>query len=232
MNLLPILVSVSHAGARVPKEVENLCQLTEEEIADDSDGGAAAIYDIQDEVEAFVTTDVARAIVDLNRPEDDRGKDGVIKTHTCWDVPIYREQPSEEIVEGLLESYYRPYHERLRELAGGRIVIGLDCHTMAEYAPPVAPDPGSKRPAVCLSNADGTCPSEWIETMAEFFSAAFSGKRVTVNTPFRGGYITRSHAAEMPWLQIELSREDSFAIAQKRQMVLAVLERWCRYYMP
>ena len=88
---LPLLLSLPHAGLRVPDEVAHLCTLTEREIAEDGDEGAAAIYDLAGDVDAFVTTDVARAIVDLNRAVDDRRRDGVVKTHTCWDVPIYRE---------------------------------------------------------------------------------------------------------------------------------------------
>lgn len=230
MSKLPLLISVPHAGLLVPRRVKHLCALTEQEIADDGDGGAAEIYDIAEQVESFVTTGVARAIVDMNRSESDRHKDGVIKTHTCWDVPVYHEPPSEELVESLLEKYHRPYHRRLRELANNKVVLGIDCHTMAKRAPPVAPDPGAIRPAVCLGNADGTCPQEWIEVMADFFSKAFAGLRVTINTPFRGGYITRTHAAEMPWIQLELSRDESLLPVQKRKRVLFALRHWCSHF--
>ena len=47
--------------------------------------------------------------------------------------------------------------------------------------------------------------------------------RVTVNDPFRGGYITRSHAAEMPWVQLELSRGPFAANSEKRRRVLRAL---------
>ena len=83
------------AGLRMPDEVENICVLTKNDIIMDRDEHAAAIYyPLEQHVAAFLTTDIARAIVDLNRAEDDFCKDGVIKTHTCWDVPVYREHPS------------------------------------------------------------------------------------------------------------------------------------------
>ena len=87
---LPLLVSVPHAGLRVPAEVEPLCALTPAEVADDGDGGADEIYAFEKEVGAFVTTDVARAIVDMNRARDNRKADGVVKTHTCWDVEVWK----------------------------------------------------------------------------------------------------------------------------------------------
>ena len=162
---------------------------------------------------------------DLNRATDDRRKDGVIKTHTCWDVPVYQHEPSAATVAALLDAYYRPYHERLAHLAGSAVKLAIDCHTMAAVGPPVAPDPGVERPWVCLSNGDGTCPQTWIEGLQRCFEDAF-GPHVTINHPFTGGYITRRHAAEMPWVQLELSRAPFATDREKRERVLAALSAW------
>ncbi len=223
---LPLLISVPHAGLRVPAEASPYCRLTAREIAEDGDEGAARIYALADEVATFVTTDVARAIVDLNRAEEDRSKDGVVKTHTCWDVPVYREPPSAELVETLLASFYRPYHRRLTAAAGPDLLLAIDCHTMAAHGPPVGPDPGVERPRVCLGNADGTCPDEWLGSLARCFETAFECE-VSINHPFRGGFITRSHAVEMPWVQLELSRAPFTDDADKRERVLSALRSWC-----
>ena len=224
---LPLLLSVPHAGLRVPPEAKPYCILTPQEVEEDGDVGAAAIYDLESEVDGYVTSDVARAIVDLNRSEDDRRKDGIVKTHTCWDVPVYDPTPPESVFEDLLAKYYRPYHDRLTELGGsGRFQLAIDCHTMAAFGPPVGPDPGAERPWACLSNADGTCPQEWIEELRAAFQRSLGGA-VTINTPFRGGYITRTHAAEMPWLQLELSRAPFMDDGEKRARVLEALAGWC-----
>jgi formiminoglutamase len=211
----------------VPPEAVPYCILTEREIAEDGDEGAAEIYALASEVEAFVTSDVARAIIDLNRAEDDRRRDGVVKTHTCWDVPVYREFPPETVIEQLLARYYRPYHVALQQrAAGGRIRLGIDCHTMAAVGPPIGPGPGIERPAVCLSNADGTCPREWIESLADCFRRAFE-REATINDPFKGGFIIRSHAADLPWVQLELSRAKFLSNPEKRSRVLKALRDWC-----
>jgi formiminoglutamase len=105
---LPLLISVPHGGLRVPDEVTHLCILTPEQIAKDGDVGASEIYAISEEVEAFVTTDVARAFVDLNRAESDRSADGVVKTHTCWNEPVYAAPLLEDDVRQLLTRYHRP----------------------------------------------------------------------------------------------------------------------------
>lgn len=222
---LPLLLSVPHAGLAVPPEAAPLCVLTPEEIAADGDVGAAAIYDLAEEVLRFETSEVARAIVDLNRAADDFRKDGVVKTHTCWDVPVWRQPPGEALVAELLARHHAPYHARLAG-ADARVALGIDCHTMAAFGPPVGPDPGTERPEVCLSNADGTLPRDWFDRLIDEFRSAFDGE-VAVNRPFRGGYIVRAHAAERPWVQVELSRAPFDSDEGKRRRVLAALGGWC-----
>jgi len=227
---LPLLVSVPHAGLRVPAEVEPLCALTPEQVAADGDGGAAEIYAIEDEVGALVTTDVARAIIDMNRAQDDRGPDGAVKTRTCWDTAVWHRPLPDAAISDLLDGYHAPYHQRLTELGlSGRWVLGVDCHTMAAVGPPLGPDPGVERPWVCLSNADGTCPQEWIVSLGECFQEQLAGP-VKINDPFRGGYITLSHSTEMPWVQIELSRAPFMSSEDKHHTVLTALRRWTRHH--
>ena len=219
---LPILVSVPHAGLRVPAEVAPRCRLSAEQIARDGDEHAAGIYDLAAEVRHYVTTDVARAVVDLNRGEDDRRRDGVVKSHTCFNVPVWREPLSEEDVEALLARHYRPYHARLSALAGRGVRLAVDCHTMLAVGPPIGPGAGLERPHVCLGHADGTCPEEWMARLKDSFHEQF-GPRVTVNEPFRGGFITRSHASEMPWVQLELSRAPFAGDEEKRRRIVRAL---------
>lgn len=225
MNL-PLLISVPHVGLCVPPEVERHCVLSAREIAEDGDVGAREIYNIETVVAGFVTTDVARAIVDMNRAEDDRRADGIVKTHTCWNVPVYRQFPDERIVTELLDRYYRPYHRRLTELAARGVRLGIDCHTMAAVGPPIGPGAGVERPAICLSNADATCSDEWIDSLARCFEQAFDHS-VSINEPFKGGYIISTHAAELPWVQLELSRAPFISNSQKRKLVVDALREWC-----
>ncbi|EXJ14752.1 N-formylglutamate amidohydrolase [Imhoffiella purpurea] len=226
MARLPLLISVPHAGLRIPPEVAALNRLTAREIAHDGDEGAWEIYaPLKDHVAAFATSDIARAFVDLNRAEDDIRKDGVVKTHTCWDVPIYCHPLSAELIETLLARYHRPYHKRLTDLADSGVIAGVDCHTMAAIAPPEAPDPGCPRPAVCIGDANGACPHDWAMALADCFRETFDGE-VTLNRPFSGGFITRHHAKEIPWIQIELSRGGSASFEIKGAQVLQSLSAW------
>ncbi len=222
---LPLLISVPHAGVRVPPEVESLCILTEDEIIRDGDEGAKRIYHpLKTLVTAFVTTDIARAIVDMNRSEGDRRKDGVIKTHTCWNVPVYGEDVGEGIIRTLIEKYHRPYHKQLTCFVD-EVILGVDCHTMAAEGPTIGPDSGVTRPHLCLSDYGGTCPREWTLSLAGCLEQAF-GTKVSINDPFRGGYIIRSHAKEIPWIQLELSRARFLSDEAKGECVLQALKAW------
>ena len=222
---LPLIISVPHAGVHVPPEVENLCILDETEIIQDGDEGADRIYHpLREVVSAFVTTDIARAIVDMNRAEGDQRKDGVVKTHTCWNVPVYERELENGIVRTLIEKYHRPYHKALTRFAEG-VILGVDCHTMAAEGPPVGPDSGVTRPNLCLSDYGGTCPREWTLTLAACLEQAF-GTGVSINHPFRGGYIIRSHAKEVPWIQLELSRGRFMSDEEKSKCVHEALKAW------
>jgi formiminoglutamase len=220
------LISVPHAGLKVPHEVESICTLTEEQIVEDGDKGAAEIYSIKHQVAAFVTTDIARAFVDVNRAQDDRRPDGVVKTHTIWEIPIYSQALSEELVETLLRRYYRPYHQELSRLTR-KVRMGVDCHTMAAVGPPIGPGAGEKRPLICLSNAGGSCPDAHFQTFAECLERSFEAE-VSLNSPFKGGYIVRSHSHEISWVQLELSRAPFLSDSQKRWRVLKALRAWCQ----
>lgn len=220
---LPLLISLPHAGLWVPEELRDICLLSEDEIIADGDEGAAEIYAIADEVAAFITTDAARAVIDMNRAEDDIRKDGVVKTHTCWDVPIWSRPLTGEETTGLIEAYHRPFHCKLSEAATDNIRLGIDCHTMAAFGPPVGPDHGQKRPLVCLGNGNGeTCPDDLFQAFADSFRKAF-GDDVSLNEPFSGGYTIRFHARELAWVQLEMSRTDTVSAREKKRLLLEAL---------
>ena len=222
---LPLLISVPHAGLKVPVEVKDDNLLTPEQIIKDGDEGAQAIYAIGNEVEAFVTTDIARAYLDMNRSHDDHRSDGVVKTETIYQEQIYKQPLSEKIINQLLKNYYFPYHKNLSRLSQN-VILGIDCHTMVAVAPPINDDAGTVRPYICLSDADGTCPNEWTQLMASCLETSF-GFPVSINNPFQGGFIIRHHASELPWLQLELSRAEFISIDDKRKKVLKSFRLFC-----
>ncbi|MHC4726758.1 MAG: N-formylglutamate amidohydrolase [Planctomycetota bacterium] len=218
---LPLIISVPHAGLTVPQEVQDYCALKPEQILADSDEGAVEIYSLKSDVTTYITTDIARAVVDMNRAEHDRGQDGIVKTHTSYNARVYRQPVPEDVIDILLNRYYHPYHQLLSESATD-VKLGIDCHTMAAVGPPSATDSDCERPNICLSDAHGACPHDWFEKMVHCLETSFESE-ISVNHPFKGGYIIRSHSSELPWIQIELSRAPFLQTSEKRECVLKAL---------
>jgi formiminoglutamase len=187
---------------------------TPEDVFEDGDAFTREIYDLGAHVAHVQAARIARAFVDLNRAEDDRppaNPDGVVKTATCFDRPIYAEPLDNGLTERLLSRYHRPYHEGLENAArDAGAGLGLDCHSMAAVPPPVAPDADRPRPLFCLSNAEGrTCDDRLLRQLGEVLAHAFDCPReeVAFNRPFKGGHITRRHGRQpLPWIQVEMNR--------------------------
>ncbi len=224
---LPIIISSPHAGLDVPLEVQPFCSLTRDDIVKDGDEYAADIYSIKEQVNEYVTTNIARAIVDLNREIDDRRADGVVKTHTCWNVPVYNQKLPEIVINQLLEKYYYPYHHELtRKSKNTNIILGIDCHTMATEGPPIGPGEGIKRPEICLSDREGkTLPPGWMDLLAKCFTECF-GFEAAINHPFKGGNLIQSHYPELPWLQLEIRRDFFFSNQIKKEKIIESLKKF------
>lgn len=213
---LPFLISIPHGGEQVPPCVQDRVALTRTDILEDGDAFTRRIYDLKDSVRAVIDSDIARAVVDLNRAVTDMPPahpDGLLKTVTCYRKPVYREGrfPDPPLVERLIREHYQPYHDRIRAAVKREdITLGLDCHSMAAQAPPIEAEPGRPRPLICLANAHGqSCPMSHLETLAACFRAVFTlpPDQVMLNDPFAGGFITRTYGDDpIPWIQIEINR--------------------------
>jgi N-formylglutamate deformylase len=227
---LPIAISVPHAGLQIPDEAARYCQLTSAQITKDGDEFAAEIFDFRPEVSEYITTEVARAIVDLNRAPNDRRPDGVVKTHTIWNEPIYSEPIPDEIIDQLLANHYHPYHRRLSKFSKCDLMFAVDCHTMAAEAPPIGPAPGTKRPEICIGNVQGqSFPASWTTLLHDSFQQAFAPFSVTLNEPFAGGYICQYHGREMPWVQLEVSRSEFLPHSDVKSRIIQALSTTCRF---
>jgi formiminoglutamase len=115
----------------------------------------------------------------------------------------------------------------MSEMGRRDIRLGLDCHTMAAIGPPIGPLAGRERPFICLSNGKRTCPSSWIESLADCLEGTFNVS-VSINRPFQGGYIIRRYSTTLPWIQIELSRAPFLPNDEKRARLHAAMTEWCR----
>lgn len=219
---LPLLISVPHGGKRVPEELRPLVALNSRDIFPDSDPYTKNIYNFQNEVVSYHETDIARAIIDLNRREDDlppSNVDGVIKSQTVTGEDVYNVEPDNKKIQEMLRRYYYPYHSGIREaMEDNNLLCGFDCHSMLDVAPHTSSTAGEKRPFICLSNcgdengeSDGgdiTCSPELLILLADCLRRVFpeEAENILLNEPFKGGHISRDHSDTMPWIQIEINR--------------------------
>jgi len=218
LNSLPVLLSIPHGGTKKPVELDGRLCITNKDLFDDSDPFVIELYDLGDKVQRVIKTDIARAFVDLNRSQEDLppiNPDGLIKSATCYDKPIYSKgkEPDDSLRTLLIQLYYLPYHNTIQKsIKELDLKLCLDCHSMASVAPNISPDGNKKlRPKFCISNNDGqTSSQEMIDLLASCISESFEIDRdeISINDPFHGGYITKTYGNKpLPWIQIEMNRD-------------------------
>jgi N-formylglutamate deformylase len=124
---------------------------------------------------------------------------------------IYYKSPlSQEEVRHRLAcwtQHHRALDSRLQSLEakfGGAIL--LDVHTCSEHASPYMRGVQTKRPAITLSNRDGTsCTKATIDLLVKAFKDA--GIDPSVNYPFKGGYITERYGTgQVQAVQCEINK--------------------------
>lgn len=215
---LPILITIPHGGTQIPPEIKSNLAISYSDILKDCDTFSRHIYTLNGCVADTIVFETARAAVDVNRAPEDLpplSPDGAIKSITCYNKPVYRhgKVPDKALIHTLLAKYYFAFHGRIKESIDqniNNVRLGIDCHTMAEYAPWSEEREKSARPLICLSNNNGnSCPDEMVEKLRICLSKAFNFQLddISINDPFSGGFIVRTYGNKpLPWIQIELNR--------------------------
>ena len=211
----PLLISVPHAGTRVPGNVRG--RMTAEGAAiPDTDWHVSELYSFAHELGAgLLVANYSRYVVDLNRPSTDEALyEGQVATGLCpgqtfAGAPIYRDAGGVD-VDGRVDVYWQPYHAKLRtQLDALREAFGYallwDAHSIASVVPRLF---DGELPALNVGTDDGrSCAAGIGEAVAE--AAAGSGYSHVVNGRFRGGFITRHYgdpAGGVHAVQLEIAQ--------------------------
>jgi len=172
-----------------------------------------------------------RAFVDLNRGADELDPAiiegvcaaafnprvasglGVIPRVVANGRPIYAGKLSRAEAEHRIETWHRPYHQRLRTLldeaaeAHGEALL-IDCHSMPREALEGIAQRGGPRPEVVLGDRFGAaCGADIMDAIEAIFSNA--GLAVARNAPFAGAYVSQTYgrpARGRHVVQIEIDR--------------------------
>lgn len=129
------------------------------------------------------------------------------------ETAIYPGKLPADLVRHRIETYWRPYHQTLRQALDetferfGR-VYHVDCHSMPEWGDARWGDQGERRADFIVGTRDGTTAgSAFTELVVESLRA--SGYSVGVNDKFKGVELIRRYsdpAAGRQSLQIEVNR--------------------------
>ncbi|MEA2059708.1 MAG: N-formylglutamate amidohydrolase [Thermodesulfobacteriota bacterium] len=222
--ILPFVLSLPHCSAQVPPWIRDRLALDTEEIHTSVDLGTDEIFGLLP-ARYVIKANFTRLVTDLNRSFHDDGEKGVIARTDYHGRPVFLagQYPKKTVRERLLQICYYPFHEQLtRAVEDPGIKALFDCHSLEGVGPCDAPDAGNKRKDIILSNNGGkegqikadrgyiTCAAETLFAIEQAFSD--QGFSVAVNTPYRGGFITRHYGKFLMEnnkfaLQIEINQD-------------------------
>lgn len=160
---------------------------------------------------------VSRLVCDVERFPDDadepmavRGM-GAVYVKTTDGRPLREHLTTAERAR-LIETWYRPHHQKLTDLAAqliaeGRSCIIVDCHSFSSRPLPHEPDQDPARPDICIGTDDWHTPARLRDELIAAASAA--GFSVLIDRPFAGAPVPARHYRREPSVQavmIEVNR--------------------------
>lgn len=151
---LPLLLVTPHGGCEVPDELAGYENLSTQDIFFESDAGANTIFNSSATAEQPISSAMSRLFIDPDREFSQlypKTSDGVIKMKTSMNLEVFKKNcyPDEIAISNILDRYYFPFHESVRNAVNRRkIKTIIECHTHAAVGPLNARDPGMPRPLV------------------------------------------------------------------------------------
>jgi N-formylglutamate deformylase len=244
-GIAPLLISLPHDGSTIPDALAER-MTPEARRAPDTDWHVSRLYAFAHGLGASVLVPrYSRYVVDLNRPPDDVSLyPGQNTTGLCPVVrfsgdPVYRpgEEPSPDEIAQRVETYWRPYHDTLRDeldrlrAAHGRVLL-WEGHSIRGECPFLFE---GRLPDLNIGTASGTRCSPDVQARIEAVLRSQETYDWVANGRFKGGHITRHYgdpANGIDAVQLEISQriymdEDRFTydpvLAARAQEVIGDL---------
>lgn len=219
---VPFLLSIPHCGTAFPPEIKAHFNPDLIKAPDDTDWFLEILYDFAQEMGVtIIQAKYSRWVIDLNRTPENASlyNDGRIITALCPTTTFFGEdlyadkskQPNMEEVSRRLESYYWPYHQEIDRLIQeiqnefGEMIF-WDAHSIRRN---VATIQKENFPDLILGNNDHKTAAPRIIDLV-LNSLGSGSLELRHNTPFKGGYITRSKGApvkKIHALQLEMCKD-------------------------
>ena len=223
-----VIVSCPHAGRYYPEDLIAAGSIGIEALRDLEDFAVdALLYDLRHTIIGGICSQIARAYIDVNRPEDALDENmfdepvtaakksrkvqagyGLLPRVTSARTPIHDRLLPADAANQRIEYAYRPYHDKLQELlcnakkSHGHYLL-VDCHSM-----PATDHYNRHLPDIVIGDCHGRTLAPYIGKQIDDF---IRSKDFTIgwNVPYSGGYITSHYGkATSPGqsLQIEINR--------------------------
>ena len=227
-----VVFASPHSGSDYPASFIRRSQLDAHVIRSSEDAFVDQLFDMAPEFGApLLSASAPRAYVDLNRSVEEldpaliegvrrQGYNprvasglGVIPRVVANGRAIYSGRLSMIEARRRIDSYWRPYHEKLQSLLDearrdfGRAIL-VDCHSMPHEAMDGAAHRDGKRPQIVLGDRFGAAASGDIVDRIEAAFAA-TGLTVTRNAPFAGAYVAQAYgrpSRQQHAVQVEIDR--------------------------
>jgi len=199
----PLLVSVPHAGRRIPAGLQSRYQSRALQV-EDTDWHLEQLYDFVRGLGAsLIVPQHSRYVVDLNRPPENTPMyAGANNTELCptrffTGEPLYQpgQAPDEAEVARRVQVYWQPYHgalraelDRLRARHGHAILF--DGHSIKSELPWLF---DGRLPDLNLGTASGAACDPGLQRLLGEVLTASSGFTHVINGRFKGGHITRHY---------------------------------------
>jgi N-formylglutamate deformylase len=243
---VPILFSIPHCGTEFPQELK--AQYRPELIAapDDTDWFVHQLYDFAAALGiSVIHSNFSRWVIDLNRDPESKPlyTDGRIITPLCpattfMGEPLYNDNRTEVDpveVKRRVGIYYKPYHDQLAkkilELKSkfGKVLL-WECHSIRQFVPTIYSE---KFPDLILGTNDGKSADQGMvdAVLGQLKKGKYS---VSLNHPFKGGYITRhfgkpsehQHAMQLEMTKVNYMDDSENKFDEKRaETVRGVLKK-------
>ncbi len=201
--VVPIVISVPHAGIKFPSEIKNHYKKKMRRHLDDTDWFVHKLYDFAPSLGiTIIKANLSRWVIDLNRNPDNvplYNDNRLITSNTpitdFYGNEIYKSQklvPNKNEIDRRLDTYYWPYYRQIETLLEERKkqfghVLLWDAHSIRHKVSTIQKDPF---PDMILGNNDKTTahPKLIKSTLKSLNSGKFG---IHHNSPFKGGHITR-----------------------------------------
>jgi N-formylglutamate deformylase len=219
--VVPIILSVPHAGTAFPSEIKKQYKKRMRKHLDDTDWFVDKLYEFAPSLGiTVIKAKLSRWVIDLNRdPEsvplynDNRLITSNTPTSDFFGNSIYKSsdfEPDEKEKNRRLQEYYWPYYRKVASLLEERKAqfghaLLWDAHSIRHRVSTIQAQPF---PDMILGNNDGkTADDSLIKTALNQLQSGEFG--IHHNSPFKGGHITRyfgKPSGNIHALQLEMNK--------------------------